>query len=467
MAKNQSEYSCQACGALQPKWGGKCDACGGWNTLVEEKTSQIPGTPKSKALRASSATEFVSLDAVSAPPERITCGIQEFDRVLGGGFVQSSALLIGGDPGIGKSTLLLQVAGKLANMGQSIAYISGEESAHQIQSRALRLGYSKAAVALATETDLRAILKALRQQKPDFVIIDSIQTLWNDALDAAPGTVSQIRACCQELVRWTKKNNASMILVGHVTKEGQIAGPRVVEHLVDGVFYFEGERDHQFRILRAVKNRYGPTDEIGIFEMVSSGLKEANDPSRLFLDESDIDGNERAVFVAMEGIRPVLGEVQALTAQTSFGTPRRAVVGWEQNRLAMLLAVLETRCGLSFGHEDVYLSVNGGYKLSEPAGDLAAAAALLSCKLTQSLPTNAAFIGEVALSGAIRSPAKLETRLKECIRLGFRRIFLSLKHGTKIADMLSDIGISSERLEIVNVQHIGDLVRTFEQAAAE
>ena len=424
MAK--SVFVCQSCGAVHKKWSGRCDACGEWNTLTEEAASGPPGglkAPKGNA-KTSSNLDFTALNGETEPPARIVMGVDELDRVFGGGIVPSSATLIGGDPGIGKSTLLLQVAARLARNGLKSVYVSGEEATAQIQERARRLKVTDSPVDLATETDLRKVLSALKKAKPDFVVIDSIQTMWSDSLEAAPGSVSQVRACGQELTRWAKKSGAALILVGHVTKEGQIAGPRVVEHMVDTVFYFEGERGHQFRILRAVKNRFGPTDEIGIFEMHQYGLAPAREPSALFLSSEQDETGGAAVFAAMEGSRPVLAEVQALVAPSAYGTPRRSIVGWDSNRLAMLLAVLEARCGVGLGGRDVYLSVAGGYKMSEPAGDLAAAAALLSSAANTPGPSKAIFFGEVALSGAIRPVARMEQRLKEAERLGFEQAFV-------------------------------------------
>ncbi len=346
--------------------------------------------------------------------------------------VPASATLIGGDPGIGKSTLLLQVAARLAHNGLSSVYVSGEEATAQIQDRARRLKVAERPVQLATETDLRKVLAALQDVRPDFVVVDSIQTMWSDSLEAAPGSVSQVRACGQELVRWAKTSGAALILVGHVTKDGQIAGPRVVEHMVDTVFYFEGERGHQFRILRAVKNRFGPTDEIGIFEMHAYGLAPAREPSALFLSSDQDETGGTAVFAAMEGSRPVLAEVQALVAPTAYGTPRRSIVGWDSSRLAMILAVLEARCGVSLGGRDVYLSVAGGYRMTEPAGDLAAAAALLTAAASSRPPEKAIYFGEITLSGAIRPVARMEQRLKEAARLGFQQAFVPEGSPTEI-----------------------------------
>lgn len=421
MGKQIISFICQSCGEVHSKWNGKCAGCGEWNTLVEETVSAAPGGLKAAkaGTKKSNKIEFQTLSDAADPPPRIIMGVEELDRVFGGGLVPSSATLIGGDPGIGKSTLLLQVAARLARNGLKSVYVSGEEAAAQIQERARRLKVADSPVELATETDLRKIISALKSAKPDFVVIDSIQTLWSDSLEAAPGSVSQVRACAQELTRWAKSSGAALILVGHVTKEGQIAGPRVVEHMVDTVFYFEGERGHQFRILRAVKNRFGPTDEIGIFEMHTYGLAPAKEPSALFLSSDGDTHGGAAVFAAMEGSRPVLAEVQALVAKSTLGTPRRSVVGWDSGRLSMLLAVLESRCGVSFAGMDIYLTVAGGYRISEPAGDLAAAAALLTSIAGNPAPQKSVFFGEVFLSGAVRPVARMEQRLKEAARLGF------------------------------------------------
>ena len=437
MVKTLSTYTCQTCGEIHPKWSGQCASCKAWNTLIEENGSAPPGSlkiPKSGTKRGPKA-KFTALNDETEAPPRIVMGVDELDRAFGGGLVHASATLIGGDPGIGKSTLLLQVAARLARNGLGVVYVSGEESAAQIQERARRLKVAESPVQLATETDLRKILSALKSAKPDFVVIDSIQTLWSDSLEAAPGSVAQVRACAQELTRYAKSSGAALILVGHVTKDGQIAGPRVVEHMVDTVFYFEGERGHQFRILRAVKNRFGPTDEIGIFEMSQFGLAPAREPSALFLStDGDADGGA-AVFAAMEGSRPVLAEVQALAAVSSYGTPRRSVVGWDSNRLAMLLAVLESRCDVSLAGRDVYLSVAGGYRINEPAGDLAAAAALLTSVANTPPPEKTVFFGEIALSGAIRPVARMEQRLKEAERLGFKHAFVPDGSPTAIGDL--------------------------------
>ncbi|MBL8550869.1 MAG: DNA repair protein RadA [Hyphomonadaceae bacterium] len=446
MAKPDTVFTCQACGAIHPKWTGKCDACGEWNTLVEETVrAVVPGAmaaPKQK----SKAVAFVDLAGEAEPQPRLSTGISELDRVCGGGLVPASALLVGGDPGIGKSTLLLQAAAGVAKAGGVVAYVTGEEAEAQIQSRARRLGVADAPVRLAAETDLRKILDGLKSLKPDLVIVDSIQTVWADGIDAAPGTVAQVRACAHELVRFAKRSGAAMLLVGHVTKDGQIAGPRVVEHLVDAVIYFEGERGMPFRILRAVKNRFGPTDEIGVFEMVEAGLQETPNPSALFLNASGERASGAAVFAGVEGSRPVLVEIQALAAPAQYGAARRAVVGWDSSRLAMILAVLETRCGLGFGGRDVYLSVAGGLRITEPAADLAVAAALISALADEPLPKDCVAFGEVALSGEIRPAGRTDLRLKEASKLGFKAALAPPQSGK-----------GSNAVRIREIARIGDL----------
>jgi DNA repair protein RadA/Sms len=341
------------------------------------------------------------------------------DRVLGGGLVPASAILVGGDPGIGKSTLLLQAAAEFARRGLKTIYVSGEEASAQVRMRAQRLGLTDAPVKLAAETNLRDILTTLEAEKPQLAIIDSIQTMWSDIVDSAPGSVSQVRSAAHELTTFAKRHNMSVVLVGHVTKDGQIAGPRVVEHMVDTVLYFEGERGHQFRILRAVKNRFGPSDEIGVFEMTGGGLEQVTNPSALFLSERGTPSPGSVVFAGIEGTRPVLVELQALVAPSPQSQARRTVVGWDGGRLAMILAVLEARCGIPFTGLDVYLNVAGGMKISEPAADLAVAAALLSAREDAALPEGAVVFGEISLSGALRPAPQTENRLKEAQKLGF------------------------------------------------
>lgn len=456
MPKPSSIFVCQSCGSVHAKWAGRCDACGEWNSLVEETQSQN-ARPAHKRKKGRNL-DFVDLGGESRDVPRLVTGIGELDRVTGGGLVPGSALLVGGDPGIGKSTLLLQTVGALAKQGKSVAYISGEESTGQVQRRAKRLNVADQPVSLASETSLGPILDGLMATKPDVVIIDSIQTLWTDQLGAAPGTVAQVRACAQELTRFAKKSGATVILVGHVTKDGQIAGPRVVEHMVDAVLYFEGERAHQFRILRAHKNRFGPTDEIGVFEMRDSGLAEVLNPSALFLDGRGDTSEGSAVFAGLEGSRPVLTEIQALVAPAAFGTPRRAVVGWDSGRLAMVLAVLEARCGISFAGKDVYLNVAGGLRINEPAADLAVAAAIASSAFDVPLPSDAVVFGEISLSGDVRPVSRADARLKESAKLGFSR---AIAAPLPKADGRND----NAALPIIAIRSLRDLVRRVEASA--
>ena len=418
MARSPS-FSCTACGAVHTRWSGRCDGCGAWNTIVEE--APLSTGPTAKALGGKRGKGMVLSDLTSEepPPPRACSGLDEFDRVLGGGLVPGSAILVGGDPGIGKSTLLLQAAARFASAGHKVVYVSGEEASAQVRMRAQRLGLGTAPVRLAAETNLREILTTLDAERPDLAVIDSIQTMWLDSVESAPGSVAQVRASSHELVAFAKRRGVAVILVGHVTKEGQIAGPRVVEHMVDTVLYFEGERGHQFRILRAVKNRFGPADEIGVFEMTGAGLAQVSNPSALFLSERDAPAPGSVVFAGIEGTRPLLAELQALVAPSSLAQPRRTVVGLDSGRLAMILAVLEARCGIPFTGLDVYLNVAGGLRIAEPAADLAVAAALLSAREDVALPQDLVVFGEISLSGALRPVGQTENRLKEASKLGF------------------------------------------------
>ncbi len=419
MAKNQPTFTCTACGAVHTKWSGRCDACGAWNTIQEDEGLSAGPSAATLGAKRGSGMKLTDLSAREAPPPRTSSGMDELDRVLGGGLVPASAILVGGDPGIGKSTLLLQAAASFAGQRLKTIYVSGEEAPAQVRMRAGRLGLAGANVQLAAETNLRDILTTLEAEKPDLVIIDSIQTMWLDTIGSAPGSVSQVRAAAHELTSFAKRKGVSVVLVGHVTKDGQIAGPRVVEHMVDTVLYFEGERGHQFRILRAVKNRFGPADEIGVFEMTGAGLAQVTNPSALFLSERGKPSPGSVVFAGIEGTRPVLCELQALVAPSPHSQPRRAVVGWDGARLAMILAVLESRVGIPFAGLDVYLNVAGGMKISEPAADLAVAAALLSAREDAALPADTVIFGEISLSGALRPVGQTENRLKEAQKLGF------------------------------------------------
>ena len=419
MARNAVTYVCQQCAARFSKWAGKCEDCGAWNTLVEERKEAPSGPGKWVAGRRITFEQLQINNREDLTP-RMKSGVSEFDRVSGGGLVPGSATLIGGDPGIGKSTLLLQLTCKLAGLGLKTAYISGEESADQVRMRAKRLGLASAAVELGTATNASDISASMKgYKKPDVIVIDSIQTMFLPSLDSAPGTVSQVRATAQELIRAAKNNQVALLIVGHVTKDGAIAGPRVLEHMVDAVLYFEGDRSHHFRILRSVKNRFGPTDEIGVFEMVEAGLAEVPNPSELFLADRRDDVTGAVVFAGIEGSRPVLVEIEALVAPSSLATPRRNVVGWDSSRLAMLTAVLEARCGVPLSGRDIFLNVAGGLKIHETAADLAVAAALISSVTGRPAPKRTVFFGEVALSAELRQVAKAEARLKESAKLGF------------------------------------------------
>ncbi|MEH3107592.1 MAG: DNA repair protein RadA [Sphingomonas fennica] len=424
MARAQKRYVCQACGTATSKWQGQCVDCGEWNSLVEDAGAVVTPFSARHDLRSGGRTVVLSaLDADVPLPPRLATGIAELDRALGGGLVAGSATLIGGDPGIGKSTLLLQAAARLALAGLPVTYISGEEAADQVRLRARRLGVGHAPVQLAAATSVRDILTTVGQGRPPaLLVIDSIQTMHSDLIEGAPGTVSQVRASAHELIRFAKECGTALILVGHVTKDGQLAGPRVLEHMVDTVLAFEGERSHQYRLLRATKNRFGGTDEIGVFAMGEEGLGEVANPSALFLTQRGESIAGATVFPAMEGTRPVLVEIQALVVRLASGaTPRRAVVGWDAGRLAMILAVLEARCGLSFSTAEVYLNVAGGYRIVDPAADLAVAAALVSALAERPVPPQAVAFGEVALSGEVRPVAHAPLRLRESAKLGFGR----------------------------------------------
>jgi DNA repair protein RadA/Sms len=439
MSKRNLTFVCQNCGAAFSRWQGKCEACGEWNSLSEEGAERPSGPGRRPGRGRLFALEALAGEAHDAP--RLPSGIAELDRVTGGGFVRGSVLLVGGDPGIGKSTLLIQAAAALARAGHRAVYISGEEAVAQVRLRAERLGLRDTAVELAAETAVEDIVATLSEGKtPRLIVIDSIQTMWTDAVESAPGTVTQVRGSAQALIRFAKKSGAAIILVGHVTKDGQIAGPRVVEHMVDAVLSFEGEGSHQFRILRAVKNRFGPTDEIGVFEMTGSGLREIANPSELFLSERDLGQPGTAVFAGIEGTRPLLVEIQALVAPTTLGTPRRAVVGWDPSRLSMVLAVLEAHCDVRLGGHDVYLNVAGGMRIQEPAADLAAAAALVSSLVNAPLPPDAVYFGEVSLSGAVRPVAQSAARIKEAAKLGFNRAIVPEAARGEAADPSLTIG---------------------------
>ncbi|MEH6404223.1 MAG: DNA repair protein RadA [Sneathiella sp.] len=451
MARATKQHSCQSCGANYGKWQGQCDTCKEWGTLVEEAVSEA--VPKGLSLGKGREVEFTTLNTEHTEYKRHCCGLSELDRVIGGGFVPGSSILIGGDPGIGKSTIVLQAVGRMAKSGYDCTYISGEEATQQISMRAQRLGLKDSPVRLAASNSVRDIVTSIEKGKPPhLLIIDSIQTMYADNIESAPGSVSQVRACSQELIRLAKKVNCALMLVGHVTKDGQIAGPRVLEHMVDTVLYFEGDRGHQFRILRAVKNRFGATDEIGVFEMTDKGLQEVTNPSALFISNQDKEISGASIFAGMEGTRPLLVEIQGLVAPSQQPTPRRAVVGWDSSRLSMILAVLDARCGLSLAGNEVYLNVAGGLRVNEPAADLAVAAALVSSISDIPVPENSIIFGEIGLSGEIRAVGQTDARLKEAAKLGFTTAIVPL--GSKIKE---------PTIKIIEVAHLSEIVSLFTQ----
>jgi len=455
MAARAKTFVCQNCGAATARWSGRCDACGEWNSIAEEGVAASG--------RGSRKGRLFVIEPLKGEPlhtPRLAAGIAEFDRVTGGGLVRGSVLLLGGDPGIGKSTLLIEVAAAYARNGHRAVYISGEEAVAQVRLRAERLGLGEAAVELAAETSVEDIVATLSHGKaPQLTVIDSIQTMWTQTVEAAPGTVTQVRGSAAELIRFAKRTGGVVILVGHVTKDGQIAGPRVVEHMVDAVMSFEGEGSQHFRILRAMKNRFGPTDEIGVFEMTGTGLREVPNPSELFLSERDLGSAGTAVFAGIEGTRPLLVEIQALVAPTSLGTPRRAVVGWDSSRLSMVLAVLEAHCGVRLSGHDVYLNVAGGLRITEPAADLAAAAALLSSLAHAPLPPDAVYFGEVSLSGAVRPVGQTAARLKEAQKLGFTKAIVPEAASNEAPEGFSLSAIGTLANLVANIAHDGVPVR--------
>ena len=423
MARVEHRFVCKECGTFHAKWAGRCDGCGEWNVLREDTASAA--VPKGLKPGGGRYLELATLDGERTGPERLATGIAELDRVLGGGLVKGSVVLFGGDPGIGKSTLVLQTGAALAANGLSVCYVTGEESVDQVQLRARRLGLQGASVQLAAATSVGDIIRTFDQDNaPDLLIIDSIQTMYVDNIDSAPGTVTQLRTSTNELIRFAKRRGTALFLIGHVTKDGQIAGPRLLEHMVDAVLYFEGERGLQFRILRTVKNRFGAANEIGVFEMADAGLLEVQNPSSLFLADRENNVPGAAVYAGMEGSRPLLVEIQALVGKNAAGSPRRTVLGWDAGRLAMLLAVLEARSGLAMGDRDVYLNVAGGLRIVEPGADLAVAAALMSSWHDRPVPASTVFFGEVGLAGEVRSVGHMDARMKEAQKLGFDRVVL-------------------------------------------
>lgn len=461
MAKEHKNFVCSACGAVSVKWHGQCAECGAWETLQEHVVKSTPplGGKATSARRTTVANvELLPLKGEQEHHERISTSMNELDRVLGGGMVRGSAILIGGDPGIGKSTLLLQAMANIAKQ-TSVAYISGEESIEQIRLRAARLGLSESPLLLAASDDARDIAQLMvGDNPPSVMVIDSIQTLYVGELDAAPGTIQQVRAASQILIRTAKTTGTAIFLVGHVTKDGAIAGPKLLEHMVDAVLYFEGERGSHYRLLRCHKNRFGSSDEIGVFDMTEKGLMEVDNPSHLFLSSGRAHRPGAVVFGSIEGTRPLLLEIEALIAPSSLAYPRRTVVGFDANRLAMILAVLETRAGIKLSTRDVFLNVAGGMATREPACDLAVATALISAHLNKEMPEAVMVFGEVGLSGDVRPAQKPAIRIKEAVKMGFANIWLP---GEKIFFDKLNKELSGTDFYATPIKKIDDVVRMF------
>ncbi|MDE1548585.1 DNA repair protein RadA [Jeotgalibaca caeni] len=447
MAKKKSiKYVCQACGYESPKWLGRCPNCGGWNQLEEETEVAVSKAHQPRANFTGQVPEAVSIQDIKIEDvPRIPTDMEEVNHVLGGGIVPGSLMLIGGDPGIGKSTLLLQVSAQINNKNISVLYVSGEESATQIKLRAERLGVKGADFYIYPETNLDAIAQTIERVKPKLVIIDSIQTMIKPDNESSAGSVSQVRETTQELMRIAKSNNISIFIVGHVTKEGNIAGPRMLEHMVDTVLYFEGDRHHTFRILRAVKNRFGSTNEIGVFEMAAGGLREVANPSEMFLEERMPGASGSAVVASMEGTRPILAEIQCLITPTAFGNARRTASGLDYNRVTLIMAVLEKRAGLLLQNQDAYFKSTGGVRLDEPAIDLAVAVSVASSYWDKETAATDCFIGEIGLTGEVRRVSRVEQRVYEAEKLGFKRIFLPKNNlaGLTSPDGIELVGVST------------------------
>ncbi|MEB7773086.1 DNA repair protein RadA [Kurthia gibsonii] len=426
MAKKKTKFMCTGCGYEAPKWMGRCPGCGEWNTMIEDVEIVQKG-PRGAFQHTVSKSQQKAMPIISVETQeepRVQTELHELNRVLGGGVVPGSLVLIGGDPGIGKSTLLLQVSALLSNQGHRVLYISGEESVRQTKLRAERLGVKSAELYIYSETNLEFLHETIEEVQPKFVVVDSIQTVHHPEVTSAPGSVSQVRECTAELMRIAKTKNIAIFLVGHVTKEGQIAGPRILEHMVDTVLYFEGERHHTYRILRSQKNRFGSTNEIAIFEMLQGGLKEVLNPSELFLQERSQGAPGSTVVASMEGTRPILVEIQALVTPSSFNYPKRMATGLDQNRISLLMAVLEKRMGLMLQAQDAYIKVAGGVKLDEPAIDLAVLVCIVSSFKDANANATDCFVGEVGLTGEVRRVSRIEQRVQEAAKLGFKRAII-------------------------------------------
>ncbi len=449
MRKVRSKYVCQSCGCESPRWLGKCPECGSWNSFVEEKLEPKEGKRRSSVKVTNRPVSINEIPDVQQ--KRLKTGIGEFDRVLGGGIVSGSVCLVGGAPGIGKSTLLLQVGGKLTEQEKRVLYVSGEESLSQIKMRADRLGICSEAFTLLAETHVESIVTIFEEEKPDMAVVDSIQTVYTDELESLPGNVSQVRFCGHTLAGVAKEEQVPLFLVGHVTKEGSIAGPRVLEHLVDGLLLLEGNEQHLYRLLRAVKNRFGSTNEVGIFEMTERGVVEVNHPSEYLISQRRDDASGSVVTVSLEGTRPLLVEVQALVTPTSYGLPQRTATGIDYRRLSILLAVLEKRVGLKFGNQDVFVNAAGGLRLTEPGVDLAVAVALVSSLKDKPIDGKVAVVGEVGVAGEVRGISRMDKRVSEAERLGFGRLILP---------KISLKGLRSKKtgIELIGVDTIGEAV---------
>jgi DNA repair protein RadA/Sms len=452
MAKSSTVFFCQSCGAQSAKWIGRCPSCSEWNTYVEEVIKKESSRESSMGeIKAGKKAVPTSIENISAGrEERINTGTAELNRVLGGGMVPGSLVLIGGEPGIGKSTLMLQVALRFEH--KKILYVSGEESDQQIKMRANRVGTINPDCLILTETNTQNIFRFLEELSPDILIIDSIQTLYTDRIESSPGSISQIRECAAELQRYAKLTNTSVILIGHITKDGMLAGPKVLEHMVDTVLQFEGDRHYEFRILRSVKNRYGSTSELGIFEMTDKGLREIHNPSEILISQRDEDVSGVAVAATIEGQRPMLVETQALVGSAAYGTPQRSATGFDAKRLNMLLAVLEKRAGFKLGIKDVFLNITGGIRVDDPAIDLAIISAVMSSNADIPIPQRYCFAGEVGLSGEIRAVNRIEQRVAEADKLGFEKVFIS-------SFAKKSIDPKKYQAEIVFVKKIEDLIK--------
>ncbi|MEE8397984.1 MAG: DNA repair protein RadA [Desulfobacterales bacterium] len=450
MAKKdrRTVFTCQSCGYQTPKWMGRCPDCEKWQTMVEELISSTPAKRGPSGISPHGAVP-VAIDSIEIETEyRILTGIGEFDRVLGGGLVPGTLVLIGGDPGIGKSTLMLQALYHLSLAGHTVLYVSGEESIRQLRIRSKRLAAVSSTLLVVAETELETILQTIEAVKPDVVVIDSIQTMLSDDLTSAPGSVSQVRESTSRLMLMAKKTGIPTFLVGHVTKDGAIAGPRLLEHMVDTVLYFEGDRNHVFRILRAVKNRFGSTNEIGVFEMKKEGLVEVTNPSALFLSERPTDAPGSVVTASIEGTRPILVELQALASNTSFGNPRRTILGVDHNRVALLVAVMEKKLGMHLMDHDIFINVAGGVKINDPAVDLGIVCAVASSFLDRQVDKGTLVLGEVGLTGEVRAIGQIETRVAESKKLGFSKCLVPQNNAKQMTD--------PEGIEIIGIGHVSE-----------